>query len=642
MKRLLAAFVTLPLGWSVVLPAQDTGLPGVREATQRVVAELSLDGAGLLVLLDGAQGHLGVHGDFTADRALPIAQASRWLAVATILTLVDEGRLDLDLPVARYVTEFDNADKRRITLRQCLAGTSGLPKELGGRMRGWDMQRFADAAAGAGLRTQPGWAFVCSDVGVQVVAVAAERVTGESWHELFAGRIARPLGMTATGFGAFAPLGAEPGKAALPWVAAGAVSTLADYGRFLRMLLQDGVVDGRRVLQRDSVAALFTDQVKPQVDVEPDGFAAEDVRYGLGAWLVPIGDGAMRATVPGQSGFTPWIDRDLAIGGVFAAEDRGRRLPEHLLRVQQVVRAAVTSPQVAGTADDVTLRHGGRDRRYRLCLPPHDGTVGLPLLLVLHDAGESGEQMRARTGLDDLGVRAGFVVVFADGSGRLPRRGLAWNAGPADVHAARRDVDDVGFLRAVVADVEQRAPIDRRRVFVAGHGNGGTMCHRLAREAADLFTGIAVVAGAMDFTAADAALPLAVLLIHGTADRRVPIHGGEPEADFDEERRRVDASLQDAIDYYVARDGLSGYPQTVVDGNVRIDTYDRPKGTDVAAPVRVVTLAGGGHGWPGGDERPAVLADAPFPWPASRAIVEFFGALQPAGQAKDTAPSAPR
>lgn len=641
MMRRLVAVVSLSLGWSSASCAQDDGLPAARAATQRVVSELSLDGAGLMVLLDGAAVHLGLHGDFAADRALPIGAASRWLAVATVLTLVDDGVLDLDLPVARYVTEFDNADKRRITLRQCLCCTSGLPAELGGRMRGWDMQRFAAAAAGAGVRTQPGWEFEYGDVGFQVVAVAAERASGRSWHELFAARIARPLGMTATAFGGFAPLGAEPGKVALPWVAAGAVSTLADYGRFVRMLLQEGEVDGQRVLQRDSVAAMFADQVKPQVDVKPVGFAAEGVRYGLGTWLVPIVGGAVRATAPGESGFVPWLDRDLGVGGVFAAQD-GRRVLANMPVVQSAVREAVRSPQIAGTADEVTLRHGGRDRRYRLHVPLHDAAAGLPLLVVLHGGGGSGEHVREVTRLDELGVRAGFAVAFPDGTGRLPRRLLTWNSGGVDAYAARHDVDDVGFLRAVVADVEQRVAIDRRRIFAVGHSNGGMMCHRLAREAADVFTGIAVVGGAMDFNAVDATLPLAVLLIHGTADRHVRIRGGETEAGIAQEGRRVDASLQDAIDYYVARNGLSGYPETVVDGRVRVDTYAKPRGGDVAAPVRVVTLDGGGHAWPGSSERQALLADAPFPWSASRAIVAFFAALQPVAPRKDMTPSVPR
>ncbi len=100
--------------------AQEPVLPAVSAVTARVVEQLGLDGAGLSVLRDGEPIHLSVYAGFLPDTVLPIASASKWLATATILTLVDEGKLDLDVQVARYLTEFDRADKRTVTLRQCL------------------------------------------------------------------------------------------------------------------------------------------------------------------------------------------------------------------------------------------------------------------------------------------------------------------------------------------------------------------------------------------------------------------------------------------------------------------------------------------------------------------------------------------
>jgi polyhydroxybutyrate depolymerase len=92
--------------------------------------------------------------------------------------------------------------------------------------------------------------------------------------------------------------------------------------------------------------------------------------------------------------------------------------------------------------------------------------------MVLHGGGGSGEQVRESTGLAEAGVRAGFVVVFPDGTGPLRTRLLTWNSGGIPVYAAEHDVDDVAFLRAVVADVQRRVPIDAARVFATGHSNG--------------------------------------------------------------------------------------------------------------------------------------------------------------------------
>src|SRR5690606_28214131 len=100
-----------------------------------------------------------------------------------------------------------------------LSCTAGFAATMRDRMRGWDTAKFVEAVADDALRVGPGTMFRYGGVGLQVVAAAAERATKKSWHELFAERIAAPLGMQATRFGALQPLAAEPGTAKLPWVA---------------------------------------------------------------------------------------------------------------------------------------------------------------------------------------------------------------------------------------------------------------------------------------------------------------------------------------------------------------------------------------------------------------------------------------
>ncbi|MBL8753364.1 MAG: serine hydrolase [Planctomycetes bacterium] len=614
----------LALFLAVAPRAQVPELPGVRAVADEVGKRLDVP-SGLAVVRVGELLHRSDHGDFQGSTELPIASASKWLAVATVLTLVDEGKLDLDVPVGRYVAEFDRADKKALTLRMCLACTGGVAPRLAGGMRGMDMAKFAAAAADSALRGQPGATFQYGGVGFQIAAVAAERVTGQRWHDLFAERIAAKLRMPATKFGTLVPVGGEAGTTALPWVAGGAVSTLDDYTRFLRMLLGKGELDGVRVLSEASVAAMFRDQVSAHVEVHAVGFDAEQVRYGLGTWITTLADGVLRVSDPGAFGFTPWLDADLGIGGVYAVRDRVARVLPQVERIQEAVRAAMRSPLVAGESSTVELEHDGRDRRYHLHVPPHaQNIVGLPLLLVLHGGGGSGEQARTATGLAEAGVRAGFVVVFPDGTGALRQKLLTWNSGGIAVYASEHDIDDVGFLRAVVKDVQRRVPIDGQKVFAAGHSNGGMMCHRLAREAADVFAGIAVVAGAMNFTAVEAKSPIAVLLIHGSADQHVLYDGGTPRAAIGRAGERKDASVRMAIDYYLARNGLNGYPDKKLDGKVCTEAWVIGKGGTTTLPVKVVTLDGGGHAWPGSTEKPSRLSDTPFPFDASASILQFF------------------
>jgi len=171
------------------------------------------------------------------------------------------------------------------------------------------------------------------DVGFQVAAVAAERATGKNWHALFAARLAAPLGLADTKFGTLLPVGGEPGSASLPWVAGGAVSTLDDYARFLRMLVGKGRYGEQQILKEETVAAMLRDQVPSQVEVQSVGFEADAVRYGLGTWIEILPGGAQRVSDPGAFGFTPWIDLDLGLGGVFAVRDRVVQAYQDILRM---------------------------------------------------------------------------------------------------------------------------------------------------------------------------------------------------------------------------------------------------------------------------------------------------------------------
>jgi poly(3-hydroxybutyrate) depolymerase/CubicO group peptidase (beta-lactamase class C family) len=618
---------------------RGTDLAGVRAAADAVNRSLGLKGSGLTVVRPHNELHRSLHGSFSGEQVLPISSASKWLAVATIMTLVDEGKLDLDLPVSRYVKEFERDDHRRVTLRQCLSCISALPGAMTDRMKGWDMNRFASEAADESMRNYPGTAFIYGDVSFQVVAIAAERVSGMSWHKLFAQRIAEPLGLRDTKFGAGMPIGSDAGTTKLPWVAGGAVSTLNDYSRFVRMLLAKGQWHGKAVMSQESVHEMLRNQVPTRIDVKTDFLDTKHLRYGLGTWIENLRDETVRLSDPGALGFTPWIDPDLEIGGVFAVKDRGQRVRRKLSRVYKAVREAVTSPAVAGTSETVRVPYGGRNRRYHLHVPAHEQNhAGLPLLVVLHGGGGSGEQAREATRLDRFGVQAGFIVAFPDGTGLLPKKQLAWNSGDVGVYASRHEVDDVGFLKKVVLDIQKKVPVNSDRIYVVGHSNGGMMCHRLAREAADVFDGIAVVAGAMNFTSADADVPVATLLIHGSDDKHVRIEGGETVAGRD---KRVDASLQDAVDYYIARNNLVGYPVTSEKGGAHFQRYVRGKTSD-AALLWVVKLDGGGHAWPGADRRTSSAGDIPHSWHASRWVVSFFAGLSLGTMGRDFSPAVPR
>jgi polyhydroxybutyrate depolymerase len=639
--------VLLALPWLVLAQAalaQRPSLPELTAAAADTVRSLDLGGAGFAAVLRGRVVHQSVHGAFAADQVEPIDAASTWLAVATVMSLADEGQLDLDVSVGRYLSEFDHPEKRRITLRQCLACLAGLHPRVSGLERAESMADVARILADAPVRSDLGTEFVHGGVTFQVAACAAERVSGKSWHELFRTRIAGPLGMKRTTFGRMQPPGAEAGSTPVPWVWGGAVSTLEDYARFVAMLANGGEFEGVRVLSRKSVGDMFADQDRSRrLRVSSELFGSRDVRYGLGTWIEYWDEHgrAQRGSDPGAFGWTGWVDPDAGVGGVFAVRHRAEPVLRELPHLQDLVRELLTETG-RGADHEITLDHGGRKRSYLLHVPPQAELaqrVGdkLPLVLVLHGGGGNGQQAAESTGFSALADREGFVVAYPDGTGRLPRRLLTWNSGGIPVWAVEHDIDDVGFLKAVVRDVQGRLPIDADRVHATGISNGGMMVHRLAREAADVFAAVAPVSGAMNFTAADSAQPISVLIVHGTADRHVRYGGGEPLRATGRAGERTDASVADAARYYVLRNGLADEPRTETEGKVKTETWDRTaSGTPARARVQVVTLDGGGHAWPGGRRARHLGADAPFDWPASERIWEFFAQAR-----RQPAPGAP-
>ena len=260
---------------------------------------------------------------------------------------------------------------------------------------------------------------------------------------------------------------------------------------------------------------------------------------------------------------------------------------------------SMAPPALPGAEQAGALEYDGQ-RRSWLAYVPASKSARPALVLVLHGSMGTGEDMRMMTryGFDVLAERDGFIAVYPDGYKRH------WNdcRGTASYAANIENIDDVGFLRALVQRMVEEQGVDPDRVFATGLSNGGQMAYRLGLEAPDLVAGVAAMAASLPVDANLDCEPsggaVAAMVMNGTADPVNPYEGGLVEIFGDASRGTVRSSVETA-EYWA---GLAGYneaggyrawPKQVADDETSVASTDWSAPGRV--PVSLVTIVGGGH-----------------------------------------------
>lgn len=167
-------------------------------------------------------------------------------------------------------------------------------------------------------------------------------------------------------------------------------------------------------------------------------------------------------------------------------------------------------------------------RPYDLFTPSSyaDGTP-MPLVILLHGYGASGDIQEAYFQVQPLAEERGFLFVAADGTTNI-RGDQFWNATDACCGFGVSDVDDVAYLTSIIDQVSIDRDVDPDRIHLMGHSNGGFMSYRMACGLSDRIASIASLAGATfdDPAKCTPDEPVSVLQVHGTADGTIAYDGG--------------------------------------------------------------------------------------------------------------------
>ncbi|NNG98873.1 prolyl oligopeptidase family serine peptidase [Gordonia araii NBRC 100433] len=231
-----------------------------------------------------------------------------------------------------------------------------------------------------------------------------------------------------------------------------------------------------------------------------------------------------------------------------------------------------------------------------------------PLVVVLHGGFGTGKQVERDYGWNRQARAGRFVVAYPDGIAR------SWNAGGCCGQAQSRNVDDLGFLRRVVDDVARKAPVDRKRVFIAGMSNGAMMALRAVCQTS-VFRGAVSVAGTL---VSSCERPASVLQIHGTADPRVRYQGGTGSGSA-----QVDGQAIEAVDQRLRRLARCPAPKRSRVGTVVRSTATCPSGR----VVELITIEGMGHQWPGASKRLPTLGPPSSAINATQVAWRYFARL---------------
>ncbi len=258
------------------------------------------------------------------DTIFDLASVSKLFTSIVVVQLIEEGRVELEAPVAAYLPEFAAAGKEAVTIRHLLTHTSGFTSWLPLYSRYPDKASRIAAVMKQPLANPVGTRYLYSDLNLITLAVVVERLRGQSLDEVVASRLTRPLGMSDTGYNptdtartAATEYQAVPARGmvrgevhdenawSLGGVAghAGVFSTVDDLAVLAQALLNGGTYRGARVLDRKSVTLLITNFT--------EAFPGDD--HGLGfelnqTWYMDALSGPRTAGHTGYTGTSVVID----------------------------------------------------------------------------------------------------------------------------------------------------------------------------------------------------------------------------------------------------------------------------------------------------------------------------------------------
>ncbi|MCM2315802.1 MAG: beta-lactamase family protein, partial [Thermoanaerobaculia bacterium] len=213
-RTLLYMMIIVALLLGLSLPAGASSMPEVDRFIEERMKRHLVPGLAVVAIRNGEVVHRRGFGELDETRPVIIGSLSKAITATAVLQLVDEGRIELDAPMQRYLgeTRFSDPAAASVTVRQLLNQNSGIPTEAP-RAAGRDatLAEHVEALRDVRFVAAPGERHIYSSPNYQILGRIVELVSGQPFGAYVQGRIFSPLGMTSSGVDAGAVPGLAPG-----------------------------------------------------------------------------------------------------------------------------------------------------------------------------------------------------------------------------------------------------------------------------------------------------------------------------------------------------------------------------------------------------------------------------------------------
>src|SRR3954471_16187072 len=250
------------------------------------------------VLAEDSVGHLDWAASPVPDEhsLWDLASLTKVVGMTTaVMQLYEQGRIDLDAPLQRYIPEWRGPHKELVTIRHLITHTSGLPADKPYDRITHVPDSIAKLLFATPLDTLPGVRMVYSDIGAYMLGRLVERVSGETLDQYVLNHVFLPLRMTETMYRPpaalkprIAPTEIDSIRGGKVWgvvhderayylggvsAHAGLFSSAHDLARFARMYLNGGALDGARIVRPQTIELFTTRQLQDRALgwQKPDG-----------------------------------------------------------------------------------------------------------------------------------------------------------------------------------------------------------------------------------------------------------------------------------------------------------------------------------------------------------------------------------